>query len=141
MTRDPSAAAEARALKQALDPFRTLSAMRAAPEWKELEPRLRKVLDTIRRYEPDSPPPASTAHRVKAVHWNVEHGNWYDQVEAALTGHRDLQNGDLYLFNEIDLGMARAGNRDVTGDLARALGLYGVWAPLFLETTAGRDDD
>jgi len=37
--------------------------------------------------------------------------------------------------------MARAGNRDVTADLARALGRHGVWVPLFLETTLGRDDD
>jgi endonuclease/exonuclease/phosphatase family metal-dependent hydrolase len=37
--------------------------------------------------------------------------------------------------------MARAGNRDVTADLARALNRYGAWAPMFLESTAGRDDD
>jgi endonuclease/exonuclease/phosphatase family metal-dependent hydrolase len=37
--------------------------------------------------------------------------------------------------------MARAANRDVTADLAAALGLHGAWAPLFLETTLGRDDD
>ena len=142
MTRDPSAAQEARALRQLLDRHRSLSELRRSPDWTELEPRLRKVLGTIRRYQPDSPPPPhSGVHRVKAVHWNIEHGNWYDQVERALLAHRDLQGADLYLFNEIDLGMARAGNRDVTGDLARALGLHGVWAPLFLETTVGRDDD
>jgi endonuclease/exonuclease/phosphatase family metal-dependent hydrolase len=45
------------------------------------------------------------------------------------------------MFNEIDLGMARAANRDVACDLASSLGMYGVWAPLFLETTLGRDDD
>jgi len=75
------------------------------------------------------------------VHWNIEHGNWYDQVEAALLGHPQLQDADLLLFNEIDFGMARAANRDVTGDLVAALGLHGVWAPLFIETTLGRDDD
>jgi endonuclease/exonuclease/phosphatase family metal-dependent hydrolase len=75
------------------------------------------------------------------VHWNIEHGNWYEQVERALLERSELADADLLLFNEIDLGMARAGNRDVTGDLARVLGRYGVWAPLFLELTAGRDDD
>ena len=78
---------------------------------------------------------------MKAVHWNIEHGNWYDRVERALVEHPELCDADVYLFNEIDFGMARAGNRDVTGDLSRALGLFGVWAPLFLETTVGRDDD
>jgi endonuclease/exonuclease/phosphatase family metal-dependent hydrolase len=96
----------------------------------------------VRHYEPSSPPPPSAdPDRIKAVHWNIEHGNWYDQVECALRTNEELRDGDLFLFNEIDFGMARAGNRDVTGDLASALGLYGVWAPLFLETTAGRDDD
>lgn len=76
-----------------------------------------------------------------AVHWNVEHGNWYEQVERALIDHPQLRGADVLLFNEIDLGMARAANRDVTADLAAALGLHAIWAPLFLETTTGRDDD
>ena len=37
--------------------------------------------------------------------------------------------------------MARAANRDVTADLARALGFHGVFAPNYLESTVGRDDD
>lgn len=142
MTRDPSLVEEARALKHALDRHRTLSELRASAAWKELEPRLRRLIETVRRYHPETPPPPTThAHRVKAVHWNIEHGNWYGQVEAALLGHPDLRGADLFLFNEIDLGMARAANRDVTGDLSRALGFHAVWAPLFLETTVGRDDD
>jgi endonuclease/exonuclease/phosphatase family metal-dependent hydrolase len=96
----------------------------------------------VRFVAPDPLPAASPdPSRVRAVHWNIEHGNWYEQVEAALLGLPGLAGADLYFFNEIDLGMARAGNRDVTGDLAHALGLHGVWAPLLLETTPGRDDD
>jgi len=78
---------------------------------------------------------------VLAVHWNIEHGNWYDHVERALTTHPLLQSADLVLMNEVDFGAARAGNRDVAFDLARALGLHGCWAPLSIETTLGRDDD
>lgn len=142
LTRDPARVAEARALTAALDRFPTLAELRAAPEWPELKVRLDRYLDVVHRYAPPSPPPAAERpDRVRAVHWNIEHGNWYQQVEDALLHHPDLAGADLYLFNEIDFGMARAANRDVTGDLARALGLHGVWAPLFLETTAGRDDD
>jgi endonuclease/exonuclease/phosphatase family metal-dependent hydrolase len=75
------------------------------------------------------------------VHWNVEHGNVYARVEAAFREHPELADADVVFLNECDLGMARAGNRDVAGDLAAALGRYGVWAPLFIETTPGRDED
>ena len=116
--------------------------MRAAPEWPELEKRFTALLGNVRRTIPDvSPPPSNDSSRFRAVQWNIEHGNWYDQVEQALLHHAKLAGAELYLFNEIDLGMARAGNRDVTSDLARALGFYSAFLPLYLESTLGRDDD
>lgn len=134
--------AESRALVAALDAYPSLAVLTASPKWRELGPRLAKLLGTVRRHEPEHPPaPPSDPDRLKAVHWNVEHGNWYDQVEHTLLENPQVTGADLVLLNEIDFGMARAGNRDVTADLAAALGMYGVWAPLFLETTVGRDDD
>lgn len=142
MDRDPEFLAECQALRRAVMPFPTIGALRVSAAWRDIEPRLRHVLGAVRRYAPARPPaPSEQTDRLKAVHWNIEHGNWYEQVECALRTNEDLRDGDVFFFNEIDLGMARAGNRDVTGDLAQALGLYGVYAPLFLETTAGRDDD
>jgi len=142
MTRDPAFLAECRALQRAVEPYPTIRALRASSEWPALSARFARLLSTVRRYDPPAPPPpAPEPDVVHAVHWNVEHGNWYDQVEGALLAHPDLRDADLLFFNEIDFGMARAANRDVTGDLAAALGRYGVWAPLFLETTLGRDDD
>jgi endonuclease/exonuclease/phosphatase family metal-dependent hydrolase len=75
------------------------------------------------------------------VQWNIEHGNHYGRIEAALSTRPDLREADVVSLNEVDLGMARAGNRDVAADLARATGLHGAWTALFLETTTGRDDD
>lgn len=123
-------------------PYRTLAALHASRDWPEIEALARQVLGVPRRYEPAEPPPALAANApIRAAHWNIEHGNWYDQVEAALLRNPKLKGADLLFFNEIDFGMARAGNRDVAGDLAHALNRYGVWAPLFVETTVGRDDD
>jgi endonuclease/exonuclease/phosphatase family metal-dependent hydrolase len=142
MTRDPAVVAESRALKTVLDRFPSLAALRASAEWPGLEARLMRLLGTIHRYEPPAPPgPPADAARVRAVQWNVEHGNWYEQVETALLRRPEMADADLLFFNEIDFGMARAANRDVTGDLSRALGRHAVWAPLFIETTPGRDDD
>jgi endonuclease/exonuclease/phosphatase family metal-dependent hydrolase len=142
MSRDPALLAECRALKQSIEHYRTLAAFKGSPQWPDLEQRFRALFAHQFRYTPDNPPPASPAGaKVRAVQWNVEHGNWYEPLERALLTHPDLRDADLLLFNEIDLGMARAANRDVTADLAKALGRYAVWVPQFLETTSGRDDD
>lgn len=120
----------------------TLAALHASPEWPDLDRRLRGVLSTIGRATPGrDPAPARDPTRVRAVHWNIEHGNRYPQIERALLENPELAGADLLTLNEADLGMARAGNRDVAAELAAALGLHAVWAPLFLETTHGRDDD
>jgi len=142
MIRDPGFLAECTALRRAVEPFKTLEALQSSPEWPEIRLRFDRVLSTVRRYHPsDAPTPSPNGSRFRAAHWNIEHGNWYEQVESALLTHPSLKDADLIMFNEIDFGMARAANRDVAGDLATALNLHGLWAPLFLETTLGRDDD
>ena len=140
--RDPALLEECRALRRAVAAHATLASLRAAPGWPALGARLRAVLGTVRRHPAAAaPPPPADPARLRAVQWNVEHGNEYPQVESALLGHPGLRGADLVLLEETDLGMARSGNRDVAADLARALGLHAVMAPLFLETTRGRDDD
>ena len=141
MPRD-SQIAESRALEQALVDYPSLAALRAFLEWPALAARLARLLATVRRSEPRAaPPPPRDPARLKVVHWNIEHGNRYDEIAAALTSHPDLREADLILLNEADVGMARSGNRDVVADLGEALGFQTVWAPLFIETTSGRDDD
>ncbi|MEK7823838.1 MAG: endonuclease/exonuclease/phosphatase family protein, partial [Candidatus Eisenbacteria bacterium] len=142
MSRDPALLAECQALVRELRRRSTIAALRSAPDWPELDRRLRAVLSTVRRHAPGREPDApADVTRVRAVHWNIEHGNRYPQVEVALRTHPQLAGADLLTLNEVDLGMARAANRDVAADLATALGLHAAWAPLFFETTPGRHDD
>lgn len=142
MLRDPVLLAECRTLVAALTPHPTTAALTAAPEWPALEARLMQLLGTVRRWSPPVPPPASPdPGRVRVVHWNIEHGNWWEPLTRALDGEEYLKDADLYCFNEVDLGMARAGNRDVAFELAERLHRHAAWAPLFLETGAGRHDD
>jgi endonuclease/exonuclease/phosphatase family metal-dependent hydrolase len=140
--RDPALVAAAHAVREGIAAHRTLDSLHASAAWPELRATLASALEPVRRYAPLRPPaPARDAGAVRVVQWNVEHGNWYERVERALLEHPALAGADLLMLNEIDLGMARAANRDVTGDLADALGLHGVWAAQFMETTVGRDDD
>jgi len=142
MSRDPAQVEESRALKQALDAFPSLAALHASSAWPALEARLARLLSAVRSTAPAAPPrPPRDPARLRAVHWNIEHGNRYQQIAEALATHPDLREADLFFLNEADVGMARSGNRDVAADLGAALGLHSAWAPLFLETTSGRDDD
>lgn len=144
--RDPEQVREAHALRAAFAPFATLQALHSAPAWPALAARLAALLAGVRRHAPaatglPSPPPPPSAAPLHVVHWNIEHGNRFDAIAAALGGHPRLANADVITLNEVDLGMARSGNRDVAGELAARLGLHSAWAPLFLESTRGRDDD
>jgi endonuclease/exonuclease/phosphatase family metal-dependent hydrolase len=142
VSNDPSLIAECGEIRRALRTSATLDSLHAAPSWPALRERIDRVLGTVRRAVPPLPHDLpSDRDRVRSVHWNIEHGNRYEQVEHALKTHPQLAQADLVLLNEVDLGMARSGNRDVAGDLAQALGLHAAWAPLFIETTAGRDED
>lgn len=142
MSRDPRFLAECRALAAAVSAFPTLESLHASPQWRDLAPRLEAVLGAVRRHVPGrAADPSHVATGVRVVQWNLEHGNRYEQIERALATHPGLAGADLVMLDEVDLGCARSGNRDVLEDLAAALGLHGAWAPLFLETTPGRDDD
>lgn len=142
MSRDPVLLAECVALATALREHPTLAGLQSSASWPELKPRLDRVLGTIHRHEPSLPPDESPdPARLMVVQWNIEHGNRFERVLSALRDHPQLQDADLLLIQEADLGMARSGNRDVAAELGRGLYRYSAWAPLFLETTIGRDAD
>ncbi len=146
--RDPAKVAEAHALRAAFAPHATLAALRADAAWPRLAARLDALLASVRCSAPAARTEAATSAAterapagVHVVHWNIEHGNRFDPIAAALTTHPALAQADIVTLNEVDLGMARSGNRDVAGELAARLGLHSAWAAMFLESTRGRDDD
>ena len=148
--RDPARRNEAHSLRAAVAPFATLAALQASREWPSLRSRLAGLLDAPRLHAVPEPRPANEPPRaagggsgdhVRVVHWNIEHGNRFADIARALAAHPGLAGADLVTLNEVDLGMARSGNRDVAADLAASLGLSAAWAAMFLECTLGRDDD
>lgn len=75
----------------------------------------------------------------KALVFNIECGTRMDQILAYLTRHPDLQNADIIFANELDWGMARSGNRNVTEDIAKALGMNYAFGVEFITAKAGMD--
>ena len=139
---DPARVAEAHALRQALAPYRTLAELHAAPEWPVLSTRIAGLLDDLHLHPHPSPrTPTGDASHVRVAHWNIEHGNRFEAIARAFQDTPALAEADLVTLNEVDLGMARSGNRDVAAELAARLGMHAAWTAMFLESTRGRDDD
>src|SRR5437879_2919542 len=125
MSRDPAFLAECRALQRAVAAHPTLTALDSSPEWPAVSARLATLLGAVHRTSPASPAAESgDPSRVRVVQWNIEHGNWREQVERALLTRAELKDADIITLDEVDFGCARAGNGDVAGDLAAALGLH-----------------
>ena len=152
MSRDRALIEECLALQAALRPHASLDGIAALGRLAAARTPARcgvvRAASHARRTSPanaaraEPAAPAAPGHdRVRAVHWNIEHGNRFAQIEGALERHAQLAGADLVLLNEVDLGMARSGNRDVAAELGAALGMHAAFAPLFLETTPGRDED
>lgn len=110
----------------------------ASPAFRVLEPEIRRVLSAAVTYD-DAGPPASSATRpfCRAVAWNIERGLRLDEVMDTLSTHPILRDADLYFLTELDFGMARTQNRDVPGEIARHLGVNGVFVPCYLNLDKG----
>src|SRR5262249_17899226 len=130
------------ALRDALRRHTTLTSLHADPAWPELSAKLQTLLTPIRQWSPARPPEeAANATCVHVAHWNLEHGNRFEAIAHAFETEPELAGADLVTLSEVDLGMARSGNRDVARELAARLGRHAAWGAMFLESTRGRDDD
>jgi endonuclease/exonuclease/phosphatase family metal-dependent hydrolase len=129
---------ESRALREAIGRFRNYRDWQRHADGPSLTQRVARLLRGVRRLESARPHTGDDATgAVRVAHWNILHGIGYEQILHALTHEAPLANVDFLSLNEVDLGLARSGNRDVAFDLARALGMHAVWAPLFLELEGG----
>lgn len=86
-------------------------------------------------YAPPLPLDKKPFHRVVA--WNLERGLEFDGILHTLKNHPELSTGDVYLFPETDIGMARTQNRNVARELAQALGMNYFFAPSYLNLCKG----
>jgi len=116
--------------------FATLRALYASDFYRRHAERLRALLETVHWYVRDSVRPRLRAF-LRAVQWNIEKGKNFEGLRHLLATHPILREADLLFLNEVDQGMNRSGNRDITADLSRALGMHGVFAPAYVELTKG----
>ena len=103
---------------EALSLCRSTPELRSNPLYRSLEPTVSKVLNT-----PDVGSfvtvEAEPKTRYRVLSWNLERGIELEGQLDACRQHPYLQDVDLFLFTETDVGMARSGNRAVAQTMAR----------------------
>jgi endonuclease/exonuclease/phosphatase family metal-dependent hydrolase len=134
----PRPPARERAWIRQLAQFPTLGELKRSSFWKthgdEILGLLRRVQSGI-FVGPSAEP--MDAERVRIVHWNIERGKNFSAILHNLERHPDLKDPDIILLNEVDVGMARSGNRHTARELAETLGLSWTFSPSYLELTKG----
>ncbi len=68
---------------------------------------------------------------------NAERGTHLNEIEVYFKYHPQLKDAEIILLNEIDIGMARSGNRNNAKELGEKLGMNWVFGTEFKELTKG----
>ena len=103
-----------------------LAEARSVPASRAEHDRLVTALPCLHGIELGVPPkPLTLGSRVRIAAWNAERCKYLPESAALLAGI----GADVVLLSELDVGMARSGNRHTPRELARSLGsgyLFGV---------------
>jgi endonuclease/exonuclease/phosphatase family metal-dependent hydrolase len=90
---------------------------------------------------PGDPPQISENPVLLRVgHWNIEKGLAWERILDAFDTE-PLRPVDQWSLNEVDIGMARSGNRNQIVELAGRLGYHWAFVPNYLELTKGPGPD
>lgn len=121
---------------------RTPAAFHASPFYRAHGRALEEWLRGIRQGRPAGGARSPGRDGVlRLAHWNIQQGKAWPRLVEALDREPRLRDADLLTLNEVDIGMARSGNRDVIGEVAERLGLEWVFVASYLELTKGPGAD
>ncbi|MBI4411716.1 MAG: endonuclease/exonuclease/phosphatase family protein [Deltaproteobacteria bacterium] len=120
-----------------LSHFGSLKALKKSIPYRALQNEIERVVGGIEYgfYAPALPLEKKPFYRVVA--WNLERGLEFDGILHTLKNHPELSRGDVFLFSETDIGMARTQNRNVARELAKNLGMNYFFAPSYLNLCKG----
>lgn len=116
--------------------FETTAELEKSAVYKQIKPEVERILNAVVQ-ENFALTVFEKSETVRALAWNIERGNRFDGIVAALENHRALKNKDLLLLTELDYGMARSGNRFVARNLAERLKLNYAFAPVYIALQKG----
>ena len=115
--------------------FPTLKALKQSPLYAQHGPEIERVSNGVAWQNHVHDPGLRDAIRV--VVWNIERGLCLDGILHVLQTNNVLNQADILLITETDIGMGRSGNRNVPLELAEALNLNYCFANSFLSLEKG----
>lgn len=121
--------------REAMAKIRAITRRRAfetSDVYRELKDDIELITFAMEYRRPERPAPRPERRFVRAVTWNVERGNRLDGLKAFLLSRPEITSADIVLLNEVDIGMARSGNRNVAAEVAAALGFEHVFGNSYL---------
>jgi endonuclease/exonuclease/phosphatase family metal-dependent hydrolase len=119
-----------------LSKFSSSSELEKSELFSKLRPQIEHVLGTIVGGN-FADGPAGHRPSVRATAWNIERGIEFEGILSILREHPVISASDVFLVTELDHGMARSHNRQVSHDLARELQLNYVFAPSYINLEKG----
>jgi endonuclease/exonuclease/phosphatase family metal-dependent hydrolase len=115
--------------------FGSMTQLSRSELWRRTGVVVQGVLDSVLCVEGPRHSPEKRSPRVVA--WNIERGKELDGQIETLRTHEYLKDADVLLLTELDVGMARSGNRDVPMEIAEALGMHAAFAPCYMSLVKG----
>ncbi|EKD41900.1 MAG: endonuclease/exonuclease/phosphatase [uncultured bacterium] len=73
----------------------------------------------------------------KAITWNLERGKNLGAIIKSLKEHMALADADFILLTEVDWGMIRTNNLNITLEIAKAVDYHAYFAPSFFNLSRG----
>jgi endonuclease/exonuclease/phosphatase family metal-dependent hydrolase len=108
------------------------------PLYQKLRPEIDSVLNYVAQEQfATGVKPGRPGESIMATAWNLERGIKLEGIIRALAEHPVLSKSDVLLLTELDYGMARTGNRNVTREIAGSLGMNYAFAPCYLNLAKG----
>lgn len=107
-------------------------ALAASAMWEQHGEEIGRVTHALAYGKPANPAPTGEARFVRVASWNIERGKEVEGQVAFIKNHPALSRADVLLVNEVDIGMARSGNRDIARELSEALGFEYVFGNSYL---------
>ena len=113
-----------------------LAEARRVPASRAEHDRLAASLPCLQAIELVPPPqPQPLGNRVRIAAWNAERCKYLPESAALLAGI----GADIVLLTELDVGMARSGNRHTVRELARTMGAGYAFGVEYVELGLGDD--
>lgn len=104
-----------------------------SPLYAQIEAELLSVLSAVEHAVHAQPAASKQPNgRLRVVAWNIQRGRRLDALTQALQNDPTLRDADVLLLSEVDCGMGRSGNRNVSRELATALRMHYAFGVSYL---------